>query len=209
MNRREALATTGTALSAALGSLALSTVPATTAPSIAQELVELIATKETAHVAFTAALRVEEEAEDAYFATHPKEHIIPLSVGGGLSLLGRIDLDRDQGAPLRNLQGLYDREANRLETAARISPAAIEQVTADLDSAMAKDLRRLGTIVRRERKERKATGFQQVMDARDTACDADANVLIGALRLSLSEHGRDRGQGARTLGGGKQAPGRS
>jgi hypothetical protein len=89
-NRRTALALTATGIVAALGGMAAGV---NVSHASWNTLAAVIEAHKAAFKAFDAALTAMWAAEADYFATHPKERLIPLSVGGAVTFCVRFDLD--------------------------------------------------------------------------------------------------------------------
>lgn len=179
ITRRKALALTGALATTAAAATVASSVSAPAAG--AGRLMDLIEAHKAAHLAFLVAIDHEQAMEQAYFETHPKEILVPLAIGGAQTLHVQFDLDEYADSCRKEIVARYDQERKRLSSLRHLAPEVAVQAEERLTAGLEADLKTLSRIVRAERKQRKAFGYEQACQKRDDASNAEMDAAEALL----------------------------
>jgi hypothetical protein len=153
-------------------------------PVQSAELVQLVDAHRAAHAEFLAAIDLEEEKDSAYNNAfpNPDELIVPLSIGGAVSLRVDYNWQDDHIADCRKrIAEAYQKKANALAAVVgSLGITSAEDVTCRLRKGQADDLRRMRRALQEELARREAFGLLPANRARD---DAGAGETYAAAAL--------------------------
>jgi hypothetical protein len=174
VNRRAAMVGAGATMAALAASTRL-------APAAASPLLDLIESHKRAHAAYILSLDTQEEVEFAYRDAFPaKELLVPLSIGGGVSLhLGsERHVDDCRAAIARAYKA---KEASLPSVVGSLGIASADEVTRRLRKAQGADLRTMRRMVAEDMAQREAFGLlsadRAVKAASEAEDDAEAALL--------------------------------
>lgn len=175
INRRAAMLGAG----ATMAALAASTRPA---PAVASPLVDLIENHKRAHAAYDAALCVEGDLDQAYSDAFPeKEKVVPLTIGGGVSLYVDSDYQHVDDCRSAIAKAYKAKEAALPSLVGSLGIASADDVTRRLRKAQADDLRAMRRIIAEDTAQREAFGLLPAVRARDAASDAETEAAAALL----------------------------
>ncbi len=160
-------------------------VAATALPAVAESnpsLAELIEAHKVANHRFCEACEREETASNAYRDTYPREIVVPLSIGGGVSLYSSSNMDHEREEARQRIRKAYDEAVSHLRQLSRIDEAMAQDATAKLRAMERRDARRLGRMVRDETARQEAFGWQQAERERAAASLAEDEAELAILR---------------------------
>ncbi len=166
----------------------------------------MIAAKDAAYARFDVAIDRDWGTEKAYFAEHPKELLVPLSIGGAQSLyVTAHDLEECVADCQAEISKRYDEAKRKMSGLSAAAPEIAEQALTALHKAEKADLRKAKKMGREERSRRAAFGYEQALIEVDEASqgDIDALTAVCAYRCKTLEECRIKAEYLLTVTGGR------
>jgi len=147
----------------------------------ASDLATLVEAHKTSLAQLDEAIEREGELRDAYFSANKREHLAPLTFGGGFSLYVSEDMDGAFSSCEQRIRQEYVDQLRKLTTLDRVDAALAEQAREALHSKLAEDIGALEKLVSEEKARQVEFGWSAAVAELKRATDAESETLLAML----------------------------